>query len=190
MTGKDILRYLNPIRWFRALFSNILTFFLLLNQFFAIIFGCIVVIFIAWFFYDRYSNYTYGDGADNTHYKVKVFQKAEQYKSPLMQGNAELSKKLKALYLAKINAEEAERERQKEEQKAKQKAQQEAQQEIQQEEQELLKKQAEEQEQRASLNPNAAIIQRSQTNYQEERATRPYRSIQSEVQHRLVGKRK
>ena len=171
MTYKVILCYLNPIRWFKGLFSYFLTFFLLLNRFFAVIFGCMVLLFIIWFFYDRYSNFTYGDAADSSSYKVNVLQRTEKYNSPLSQSNKELSKKLNAFYMSKLKADEERKEQE-----------------------ELEAQKAAEQKQRASLNPNAAQTQRAMTDYQEQRATpasyRPYKSIQSEVQRRLGRKRK
>ena len=170
MTHRVVSRYLNPVRWVKGLFSYFLTFFLLINRFFAIIFGCILLLFIAWFFYDRYSNFTYGDSSDSSSYKVSVFRKTEKYASPLSENNKELSQKLNAFYVSKIKADEAKKEQE-----------------------ELEAQKAAEQKQKASLNPNAAQTQREMTDYQEQRESysyRPYKSIQSEVNRRLGRKKR
>ena len=140
-----------------------------------IIFGCILLLFLVWFFYDRYSNFTYGDFSDSSSYKVGIFRKTEKYASPLSGNNKELSQKLNAFYVSKIKADEAKKEAEKKEQEA------------------LEAQKAAEQEQRASLNPNAAQTQRTMTDYQEQRESysyRPYKSIQSEVNRRLGRKKR
>ena len=174
VTHHSIFHYLNPIVWIRALFSYLGTLFLCFNRFFAVFFGCFVIIFIVLFFYDRYSNFTYGDGKDvSSNFKVGLFRDSKKYASPLIQNNRDLSKKINAFYVSKIQHQETTKPEQNTKDSSKKQKQ--------------TNKNA--QNPRADLNPNAAQNQIAAKSYQEQWAPRPYKSIQSEVRRR-TGRKK
>ena len=166
--------YLNPFVWIRELFSYLMTFFLLFDRFFAIFFGCFIFLFIAFFFYDRYSNFTYGNdnNSKTSYFKVGFFNDNQKYTSPLTQNNNNLSKKLSVFYASKIQSQEkTETKKDSDQPKAEQ-------------------PKKNDQNRRADLNPNTAENQIAVKSYQEQWATRPYKSIQKEVRRRTSRKRK
>lgn len=93
----SLLYYLNPFVWIRMVVSYILTFILILNHFFVLILGCIIVVLTILFFYDRYALSTY-DGSTASDYSDAIFSKAEKYDSPLARGDKYLAEELTAYY--------------------------------------------------------------------------------------------
>lgn len=169
----SIFHYLNPILWIREIFSYLMTVFLFFNRFFTIIFGCFVVFFIVFFFYDRYSNFTYGDSNNQvSSFKVGFFKDTQKYASPLTRKDENLSKKLSAFYASKMHL------RKKTEKKENS------------DEQVMEETQPKEQSRRADLNPNTAQNQIATKSYQDHWETRPYKSIQTEVRRRTAKGRK
>ena len=95
---KGSLHYLNPIVWFRMLFSYILTFVLFIDHFFVFILLAILVSLVAFFSYDRYASMTY-DGSTSSEYMGGAFGENKAYKSPLIQGNKSLIRDLSSYYV-------------------------------------------------------------------------------------------
>lgn len=83
-TEPNFLDFINPFFWIREIFSYLITLFLLINRFFGLIFGSLVVVFVAMFFYDRYCDYTFKDASDipNDALTVSLFTRNKEYKSP------------------------------------------------------------------------------------------------------------
>ena len=166
VTHHSIFHYLNPFVWIRGFCSHLMTCFLYFNRFFVIFFGCFVVIFVVLFFYDRYSNFTYGDHDGRvSHFKVGFFKDTQKYTSPLTQKNNELSKKLNKYYTSKIHQKKISQTDDKQVQQNQENP-------------------------RADLNPNAAQNQIATKSYQDQWATRPYKSISNEVRRRTAKGRK
>lgn len=98
------LYYLNPINWFRAVFSFIFTIALFINHFLLWILLAVVIVLTILFSYDRYALMTF-DGTENTAYSEGVFLYHEKYNSPLARGDKDLSSELAGLYKQRRQAE-------------------------------------------------------------------------------------